>query len=110
MSCRRCPRYITMQQPFDCCGAYGSSRLSTVPHLDGTMKSFGSLSVKLIKSIAASETGIRERLRSSFSLVFSSVNRLSLSSAMLCFFDLPSPTLRASYGVDIMFVGVDERY
>lgn len=27
--CRRGPGYITMQQPFDCCGAYGSSRLST---------------------------------------------------------------------------------
>lgn len=94
--------YMTMQQPLDCCGAYGSSRLSTVPHLEGTMKSFGSLSVKLMRSMAASDTGIRARFRSSFRRALSSVSLLSFSSAMLCFLLLPSPTLRASYGADIV--------
>lgn len=32
--------YITEQHPPLCCGAYGSSFLSTVPQTEGTMKSF----------------------------------------------------------------------
>jgi hypothetical protein len=37
---RDLPPYITTQHPPLCCGAYGSSFLSTVPQIDGTMKSF----------------------------------------------------------------------
>lgn len=53
-------------------------------------------------SIAASLTGIRLLSKSSFRRAFSSVSRRSLSSAMDCFFDLPSPPVRSSYGVDII--------
>jgi hypothetical protein len=38
--CSHRPFYMTVQQPPLCCGAYGSSFLSTVPQTEGTMKSF----------------------------------------------------------------------
>ena len=103
----------------------------TDPHRDGTIKSFGSLSVKAIKllvdnvskthrrkaaavaaraenisySSAASDTGIRRLSKSSRSLAFSSVSRRSFSSAMLCFFVRPSPTGLISYGAAIASEG-----
>lgn len=50
-------------------------------------------------SVAAADTGILPLSKSSRRRWLSSVNLLSLSSAMLCFF-LLSPTGRDSYGVD----------
>jgi hypothetical protein len=104
--------------------------IRTVPHREGTIQSLGSLSVNAIKlragqskcprsdskikqrqanrqahSIAASDTGIRRRSRSSRRRWLSSVRRRSFSSAMLCFLLLPSPPVRISYGAAaIVFV------
>jgi len=64
------------------------------------MKSLGSLSVNAIKSIEASETGIRLRFKSSCNRWFSSVSRLSFSSAMLCFLLLPDSLFRSSYAAE----------
>lgn len=102
----------------------------TFPQRLGTIKSFGSRSVYAIKldmilvscaaryavsdcsykqpvllkthSIEASETGILLLLRSSCNRWFSSVSRLSFSSAMDCFLLLPCSAPRISYGEDIV--------
>merc|ERR1712098_197792 len=79
--------YMTAQQPPDCCGAYGSSFLSTVPQTDGTMKSFV-LFVYPMMLFDACETGIRSLSKSSLRRVFNSVRRRSLRSAIDCLFFL----------------------
>lgn len=85
----------------------------TYPHFDGTIKSFGSFSVKLMRlqssvsagliqnivmpySFAASDTGILLRSRSSLSRALSSFNRLSFNSAILCFLLRPISAMRGS--------------
>lgn len=55
-------------------------------------------------SIAASDTGILRRLRSSCSLWFNSFRRRNFSSAMLCFLLLPASLVLTSYGADIVVV------
>lgn len=53
-------------------------------------------------SIAASDTGILRRFKSSWSLWLSSVSRRSFNSAMDCFLVLPLSLVRISYGADIL--------
>lgn len=93
--------HMTVQHPFDCCGVYGSSLLSTVPHSDGTMKSRVELQYS-IRLIEASNIVIRGRSRSSLRRSFSSFSRLSFRSARLCFLLLPSTRARISYDVGIL--------
>lgn len=95
-----CFFYMTAQHPLDCCGAYGSSRLSTEPHIDGTMKSFVFVQY-CISDIEASETLIRGRSRSSRRRELSSLSRRSLRSAMDCFLFFTSPCDLISYAAGI---------
>lgn len=87
--------HMIVQQLFDCCGAYGSSRLSTEPHIEGTMKSFVFVQY-CINDIEASDTLIRGRSKSSLSRELSSFRRRSFRSAMDCFLFLTSPPARIS--------------
>lgn len=60
-------------------------------------------------SMAASETGILLRFKSSCSLWLSSLSLRSLSSAMLCFLLRPLSLVRISYGADMLYMRGRER-
>lgn len=59
---------------------------------------------QLTYSVAASDTGIRRRFRSSCRRWFNSVSRRNLSSAIDCFLERPLSLVRISYGTDILVV------